>query len=198
MRKYFLTVLFALLSVGFIQAQKYAYVDTEYIMDNIPEYEDAQKQIEELSVKWQKEIEEKFMEIDALYKKYQNEKPLLTVDMQNRLENEILQKEKLAKDLQKKRFGNNGDLYKRRAELIRPIQDKVYNAIETKAKQRQYVFVFDRSNNANILYADQKIDISNEILDYLGYSAKKKKKANIEIGGSSTPNTVSKGVQLGN
>lgn len=161
-------------------AQKYAYVDTRYILSNIPEFEAAQKQIDDLSVNWQKEIEAKFTEIDALYKKFQNEVPLLTQDMKNRRENEIIQKEKEAKELQKKRFGNDGDLFKRREELIRPIQDKVYAAIEKKAKQRSYTFVFDRSDNANILYADTKADISNEILRDLGYSPEDKKKVSLE------------------
>ena len=151
------------------RAQKYAYVNTEYILSNIPEFAQAQEQIDKLSIEWQKELEEKFAEIDALYKKFQNDAPLLTQDMKNRRENEIISKEKAAKDLQKKRFGVDGDLYKQRAEMIQPIQDKVYTAIEKKAKQKQYVFVFDRSDNSNILYADPKNDISNEVLKDMGY-----------------------------
>ena len=113
--------------------------------------------------------EDKFAEIDALYKQFQNDAPLLTQDMKNRRENEIITKEKAAKDLQKKRFGVDGDLFKRRQEMIRPIQDKIYTAIEKRAKQKQYVFVFDRSDNSNIMYADPRNDISNEILKDMGY-----------------------------
>ncbi|MDE5704175.1 MAG: OmpH family outer membrane protein [Bacteroidales bacterium] len=176
--------------------QKYAYVDTRYILSNVPEFEEAQKQIDELAITWQKEIEEKFAEIDALYKRYQNEAPLLTQDMKNRRENEIVQKEKEAKELQKKRFGNDGDLFKRREELIRPIQDKIYNAIEKKAKQRSYVFVFDRSENANLLYADPKNDISNDVLKDMGYSPEDKSKNTINIGGETRENTISKPISI--
>ena len=174
MKKYLLIAavgLVGLASAAFssARAQKYAYVNTEYILSNIHEFAQAQEQIDKLSIEWQKELEEKFAEIDALYKKFQNDAPLLTQDMKNRRENEIIAKEKAAKDLQKKRFGVDGDLYKQRAEMIQPIQDKVYTAIEKKAKQKQYVFVFDRSDNSNILYADPKNDISNEVLKDMGY-----------------------------
>ncbi|MDE6631161.1 MAG: OmpH family outer membrane protein [Bacteroidales bacterium] len=174
MKKYILIAvvgLMGLASAAFTnaQAQKYAYVNTEYILSNIPEFAQAQEQIDKLSIEWQKELEEKFAEIDALYKKFQNDAPLLTQDMKNRRENEIIAKEKAAKDLQKKRFGVDGDLYKQRAEMIQPIQDKVYTAIEKKAKQKQFVFVFDRSDNSGILYADPKNDISNEVLKDMGY-----------------------------
>lgn len=174
MKKYILMAvvgLMGLASAAFTQAQaqKYAYVNTEYILSNIPEFAQAQEQIDKLSIEWQKELEEKFAEIDALYKKFQNDAPLLTQDMKNRRENEIIGKEKAAKDLQKKRFGVDGDLYKQRAEMIQPIQDKVYTAIEKKAKQKQFVFVFDRADNSGILYADPKNDISNEVLKDMGY-----------------------------
>ena len=151
------------------QAQKYAYVNTEYILQNIPEFVKAQEEIDQLSIEWQTEIENLFAEIDALYKQFQNDAPLLTQDMKNRRENEIITKEKAAKDLQKKRFGVDGDLFKRRQELILPIQDKIYTAIEKRAKQKQYTFVFDRSDNSNIMYADPRNDISNDVLKDMGY-----------------------------
>ena len=154
-------------------AQKYAYVNTEYILQNIPEFVKAQEEIDNLSVEWQAEIENLFAEIDALYKQFQNDAPLLTQDMKNRRENEIITKEKAAKDLQKKRFGVDGDLFKRRQEMIRPIQDKIYTAIEKRAKQKQYTFVFDRSDNSDIMYADPRNDISNEILRDMGYEPAK-------------------------
>lgn len=169
MKKIVFVLTLALSGLMWAQAQKYAYVNTEYILRNIPEFVDAQKQIDELSVEWQKEIEAKFAEIDALYKQFRNDEPLMTQDMKNRKENEIITKEKEAKDLQKKRFGVDGDLYKRRQEMIQPIQDKVYTAIEKRAKQKQFVFVFDRSDNANIMYADPRNDISNDVLKDMGY-----------------------------
>lgn len=168
----------ALSIVAASHAQKYAYVNTEYILQNIPEFRQAQEQIDNLSVEWQKELEEKFAEIDALYKQFQNDAPLLTQDMKNRRENEIITKEKAAKDLQKKRFGVDGDLYKRRMEMIQPIQDKVYTAIEKRAKQKQFVFVFDRSDNSNILYADPRNDISNDVLKDMGYEPGKVQEGN--------------------
>lgn len=192
MKKIWFAALLLLGATAVAFGQKYAYVDTRYILSNVPEFEAAQQQIDELAIEWQKEIEEKFAEIDALYKRYQNEAPLLTQDMKNRRENEIVQKEKEAKELQKKRFGNDGDLFKRREELIRPIQDKIYNAIEKKAKQRSYVFVFDRSDNANLLYADPKNDISNDVLKDMGYSPEDKKQSSIEVGVDTKPNTISK------
>ena len=169
MKKLLLSAVLALMLAFCAQAQKYAYVNTEYILQNIPEFVKAQEEIDQLSIEWQTEIENLFAEIDALYKQFQNDAPLLTQDMKNRRENEIITKEKAAKDLQKKRFGVDGDLLKRRQELIRPIQDKIYTAIEKRAKQKQYTFVFDRSDNSNIMYADPRNDISNDVLKDMGY-----------------------------
>lgn len=169
MKKIVWSVVLVFCCAFFAYGQKYAYVNTEYILQNIPEFASAQEEIDKLSVAWQKEIETKFAEIDELYKKFQNDAPLLTQDMRNRRENEIVVKERAAKDLQKKRFGVDGDLFKRRQELIQPIQDKIYTAIEKRAKQRQYVFVFDRSENGGIMYADPRNDISNEVLKDMGY-----------------------------
>ena len=169
MKKLLLSAVLAVMAVYCVQGQKYAYVNTEYILQNIPEFVKAQEEIDNLSIEWQAEIENLFAEIDALYKQYQNDAPLLTQDMKNRRENEIIAKEKAAKDLQKKRFGVDGDLFKRRQEMIRPIQDKIYTAIEKRAKQKQYTFVFDRSDNSSIMYADPRNDLSNDILKDMGY-----------------------------
>lgn len=149
-------------------AQKYAYVDTEYIMENIPEYEAAQEKLNEMSVEWQKEIEDKFAEIDKLYKAYQSEAVLLPEDMKRQREEEIIQKEREAKELQKKRFGQDGDLFKKRQELIKPIQDKVYNAIEEIATTKSYAFVFDKAGNMTMLYANPRFDISDMVLRSIG------------------------------
>lgn len=155
---------------------RFVYVDSEYLLSQIPDYEKALKAINDLSIQWQEEIETKFSEIDQMYKQFQNDAPLLTQEAKNQRENAIIQKEKIAKDLQKKRFGTDGDLFKKREELIRPIQDKIYDAIEKRATSRGYTFVFDRSDNSNILYVDPKSDISNDVLKDMGYTADSKKK----------------------
>jgi len=138
-----ISAIFFALGFGAV-AQKYAYVNTDYILGNIPEYADAQTQLDELSIQWQKEIEVKFAEIDKLYKNFQNEAILLPEDMKKKREDEIIKKEKDAKDLQKKRFGKDGDLFKKRQELIKPIQEKVYNAIEEIANAENYAVVLTK------------------------------------------------------
>lgn len=154
-----------------VQAQKIAYVDTEYILGNVPEYKNAQTQIDDLSSKWQKEIEIRFAEIDKLYKTYQADATMLPEEMKRKRENEIIAKEKSVKDLQKARFGQSGDLFKKRQELIKPIQDKVYNAIEAIANQDNIGIVFDKSTGATMIYTNNKYDISDIVLGKLGYSA---------------------------
>ena len=153
-------------------AQKFAYVNTDYILDNIPDYADAQAQLDELSAQWQKEIEVKFGEVDKMYKNFQNEAVLLPEDMKKKREEDIVKKEKEAKDLQKKRFGKDGDLFKKRQELIKPIQEKVYDAIEDIASADNYAVVFDKANNATLIYTNPKYDISEQVLDKLGYTYK--------------------------
>jgi outer membrane protein len=160
-------------AIGFgVSAQKFAYVNTDYILDNVPEYADAQAQLDELSVQWQKEIEVKFAEIDKMYKNFQNEAILLPEDMKKKREEDIIKKEKEGKDLQKKRFGKDGDLFKKRQELIKPIQEKVYNAIEEIASTDNYAAVFDKAGNATLIYTNPKYDISEQVLDKLGYTYK--------------------------
>jgi len=163
-----LSLVIAVTLVSF--AQKYAYVDTEYILQNIPEYADAQALVDDLASQWQKEIETRFTEIDELYKAYQAEAVLLPEEMKKKKEDEIIKKEKEVKQLQRQRFGQDGDLFKKRQELIKPIQEKIYNAIEEIATQRNYAFVFDKSGSLTILFADAKYDLSDEVLDELGYS----------------------------
>jgi len=160
-------------TIGFgALAQKFAYVNTDYILANIPEYADAQSQLDELSIQWQKEIEAKFSEIDKMYKNFQNEAVLLPDDMKKKREDDIIKKEKEAKDLQKKRFGKDGDLFKKRQELVKPIQDKVFNAIEDISSAENYAVVFDKASNATLIYTNPKFDISEQILDKLGYTYK--------------------------
>lgn len=150
-------------------AAKFGYVDTDYILGQIPEYKAAQSELDKTSVMWQKEIEGKYTEIDKLYKAYQADAVLLTDDMKKKRENEIINKEKEAKDLQKQRFGVDGELFKKRIELVKPIQDKVYNAIKTVAEKSGLGFVLDKAGQVSILYANSKYDKSDDVLAILGY-----------------------------
>jgi len=155
---------------AFATAQKFAYVDTDYILENIPEYNDAKALLDDLSEQWQHEIEEKYAEIDQLYKAYQAEAVLLPEDMKKKKEDEIIKKEKGVKELQRQKFGQDGELFKKRQELIKPIQEKIYNAIEEMAVQRNFAIIFDKSGSLSMLFADAKYDLSDDVLDELGYS----------------------------
>jgi outer membrane protein len=151
-------------------AQKYAYVDSEYILGNIPAYKTAQSKLDEYSVEWQKEIETLYTQIDKMYKDFQSEKVLLSEDMKTKRENEIIQKEKEAKDLQKKYFGKDGELFKKRQELIKPIQDNVFNAVKQIAIEGNWAIIFDTANTSVVmLYIDPKYDKSDDVLKKLGY-----------------------------
>ena len=163
-------ILFAIASASV--AQKFAYVDSEFILENIPEYTDAKAEVDELSIQWQREIEARFSEIDQLYKSFKAEAVLLPDDIKNKREEEIIAKEKSAKDLQKQRFGKDGDLFKRRQELIKPIQEKIYNAIESLSATENYAVIFDKAGSVSMMYTNPRYDISEEVLDKLGYSYK--------------------------
>ncbi|MDD3877119.1 MAG: OmpH family outer membrane protein [Bacteroidales bacterium] len=154
----------------FMFAQRFAVVDTEYILGKIPEYQIAQDRINDMAVEWQREIEQKFSEIEQMYRSFQAESVLLPAEMKTRREEEIIQKEKEAKDLQKKRFGTDGDLSKKRQELIKPIQDRVYNAVEEIATKNNFAVVFDKANGLSMLYVNPRNDISEEVLESLGYT----------------------------
>lgn len=157
-----------LMSLG-VSAQKFAFIDSEYILENIPEYQAAQKQLDQMSIQWQKEIEAQFSEIEKLYKDYQAESMLLPDDVRKTREEAIVEKEKQAKDLQKQRFGRDGDLFKKRQELIKPIQDKMYEAIKEVSEKGSYAIVFDKSGGVTMVYTDVKFDLSDEILNKMGY-----------------------------
>jgi outer membrane protein len=172
MKTLFITLSLSFIALaGFSQAgtAKFGYVDTDYIMSQIPEYKAAQNELDKTSIQWQKEIEAKYAEIDKLYKAYQADAILLTDDMKKKRENEIINKEKEVKDLQKQRFGVDGELFKKRQELVKPIQDKVYNAIKVVAEKSGLGFVLDKSGQISILYANNKYDKSDDVLVYLGY-----------------------------
>ena len=162
-----LTVIFST-SIGF--SQKYAYVDTEYILNNVPTYESAQDQLNQLSIEWQNEIEEVFAEIDKMYKDFQAEKVLLTEEMKIKREDDIIKKEKAAKELQKKYFGKSGELYKKRQELIKPIQDDIFNAVKEIAEEGNYAVIFDTAGKGlSMLYTNPKYDKSDDVLEKMGY-----------------------------
>jgi len=168
MKKLALTL--AVLLFGFTGfAQKIAVIDTKYILENMDEYEVAQEQLDEMALQWQQEIEQLFQAVDELYRKFQAEAPILPDDEKRRRQDEIEKKEKEAKELQKKRFGRDGDLFKKRQELIKPIQDKVYDAVQEVAQEDNYAIVFDRAGTSTIYYAKPKYDISDKVLKKLGY-----------------------------
>lgn len=168
MKKLAYILAFSLFTIS-ASAQKYAYVDSKYILENIPEYQEAQKQLDDLSEKWQKELEGKYKLIDKKYKEYQAEQVLLPEETKAKRENEIIELEKDAREFKKGKFGVDGELFQKRKELIEPIQNKVYNAIKELATTSNYAFVFDKANQSNILYADPKLDKSKRVLKELGY-----------------------------
>lgn len=174
MKKLFLPFLLSILMVTGLSAQKFSYVDSQYILDNLPDYRAAQQQLDRMSVQWQKEIEAKFAEIDKMYKDFQAESVLLTDEMKRKREEEIIDREKAAKELQKQRFGKGGDLLKKRQELIKPIQDKVYNAIKEIATTKNYAVVFDKSSDLTMLFTNPKYDISDQVLEELGFTPTKR------------------------
>ena len=162
-----------LLAISFstlsIQAQKFAYVDTDYILNKIPDFKQAQDKLDALSSDWQKEIENKYADVEQMYRAYQQEQVLLTDDMKEKREDAIIKKETDAKNLQKKYFGPEGDLYQKRQELIKPIQDKIYDAIQQLAADNKYAIVFDSSSDLIMLYKNNNYDKSDKILDLMGY-----------------------------
>ena len=167
MKKIFLAIL--ILMPLMLNAQKYACVNTEYILANIPDYASAQSTLDKQSAAWQKEIEDKFQEIDRLYKTFQQEAYLLPENLKRKREEELKAKETEARELQTKYFGPGGDLDKKRAELMKPIQDRVYGAIERIAREKNYAFILDKAGSATLLYVSAKYDVSDQILDMLGY-----------------------------
>lgn len=163
-------VVFAFLLIPFASwSQKYACVNTEYILSNIPDYAHAQQQLDKQAQAWQKELEDKFLEIDRLYKSYQQEAYLLPENLKHKRQEELKAKETEAKELQTRYFGPGGDLDKKRAELMKPIQDRVYNAIERIANEKRYDFILDKSGSVTLLYVNAKYDVSDQVLDLLGY-----------------------------
>lgn len=164
-----------ILSLGLImmcavaaQAQRYCIIDSKYILEKVVDYKDAQTKLDQLSKTWQTEIDNRMQEVDRLYKSYQAERAMLSDDMRKKREEEIVQKEKAAKDLQKQRFGYEGDLFKKREELVKPVQDKVFNAVQKMASSKAYDLVLDKAGGVTLFYADPKLDRSDDVLKILG------------------------------
>ncbi len=170
MKKFFLASCLVLFCALAANAQKYALVDMEYILKNIPSYEMTNEQLSQISQKWQNEVEALQQEAQNMYKNYQSDLVFLSDEMKSKREEEIVQKEQEAQDLKRKYFGADGELYKRRQTLMKPIQDEIYNAVKEIADDRGYQIVIDRASAMSIIYASPKIDISNEVLSKLGYS----------------------------
>jgi outer membrane protein len=150
-------------------AQKYAFVDTEYILNRIPSYKAAQDQLDKMAGDWQSEIETMYDDIEKMYKDFQSEKVLLTEEMMLRKEEEIVDREQELKQLQQKYFGRDGSLFQKRQELIKPIQDEVYRAVKEIAAEGNYAVIFDTASGANMLYTNPKYDKSDDVLEKLGY-----------------------------
>jgi outer membrane protein len=157
-----------LLVCGTLFGQRFAYVDTEAILQNMKEYQDAQKELDALSEQFQNTLEAKYAEIDELMRGYKAEKILMTDDMRKQKEEEIAKKEKEARDYQRQKFGVEGELFKKRVELVKPIQDKLYDAIQDVAKRGNFSIIFDIAGQSNILFYDPKLDKSDDIIRKLG------------------------------
>jgi outer membrane protein len=173
-----LIILFMMPMANF--AQKFAYVDTEYILSLLPDYKSAQKKLNEIAENWQKEVDKKYEDIDKMYKEYQAEKILLTPEQQKVREDDIINKEKDAKKFQQDKFGYEGELFKKRQELVKPIQDKVYEAIQKIAKDENLDFIFDKSSDMTMLYSNAKYDKSDNILSLLGVAPTKEEKEKVK------------------
>lgn len=164
-----LLLLVCMLGLGFAGiSQKYAIIDTRYILDKMPEYKEAQKQLDDIAAGWQRDIDARQAELDKMYKDYDAEQVMLTEELRKKREDQLFNKEKDVRDLQRKRFGFEGDLFKKRQELIKPIQDKVFNAVQKMAVSRGYDFVLDKSEGITIIFADPKLDKSEDVLKDLG------------------------------
>ena len=166
--KKLLLIAFCSLMVGFAQAQRYAIIDTKYILDKMPDYKDAQKNLDAVAANWQQEIDKKQQELDRMYKNFEAEQVMLSEDLRKKREDQLFAMEKDLRDLQRQRFGFEGDLFKKRQELIKPIQDKVYNAVQKLAVARGYDFILDKSEGITVIFADPTLEKSDDVLRELG------------------------------
>jgi len=169
MKNLLLIIVALLLGAGAAQAQKYAVIDTEYILHKMPKYKSAQEQVERFTTMYQKEVDDAYKKVDEMFRTFQAEKMLLTDEMKQKRESEILAKEKEAKDLQRQHFGPDGSLFKKREELMKPIQDQLYNAIKDLANEGGYAVIFDSANNPSLIYISARYDKSDDVLKRLGF-----------------------------
>ncbi|HCI56257.1 MAG TPA: OmpH family outer membrane protein [Bacteroidales bacterium] len=169
MKKLAVFIVTIILTSSFAAAQKYAFVDSEYIRKNIPAFNSAQEKLDNLSKQWEKEIADGYAEVEKMYKAYQNEAVLLSQEMKTKREEAIVNKEKEVKELQNKYFGVEGELFKKREELIKPIQDEILKAIKEIAVEGSYAAIFDTAAGGYILFANPKYDVSDQVLEKLGY-----------------------------
>lgn len=170
MKKIFMMMVMAVAALT-VQAQKFALIDMDYILKNIPAYERANEQLSQVSKKWQAEVEAITTEAQTMYKNYQNEVVFLSKEQKQARQDAIMEKEKQAAELKRKYFGPDGELFKKRTSLMTPIQDEIYNAVKDISDLRGYQLVLDRASNSGIIFGSPKVDISNEVLQKLGYSA---------------------------
>ena len=169
MKKFALFLAVAVVGIASANAQKFALIDMEYILKNIPAYEMANEQLNQVSQRWQREVDELKKEADTMYKNYQSDMVFLTDEQKKKKEEEILAKEKEATQLQYKYFGPQGELFKKRQSLIKPIQDDIYNSVKKVSEERGFQVIFDRASSQSIIFASPRIDVSNEVLQKLGY-----------------------------
>jgi len=168
MKKIMMSLLL-IMACGFgAKAQHYCIIDSKYILEKISDYKEAQLKLDALSKAWQEEVDKRMAEVERMYKAYQAERPMLSDDMRKKREDEIVDKEKAAKDLQKQHFGYEGDLFKKRQEFVKPIQDKVYNAVQKMASSKGFDIVLDKAGGVTLFYADPKLDHSDDVLKILG------------------------------
>ena len=168
MKKFVLLTACSLFLTVFAFAQKYAVIDTKYILDKMPEYQAAQKQLDDFATLWQKEIDGLQKDLDRMYREFEAEQVMLSDDLKKKREDQLFVKEKGVRDLQRQRFGFEGDLFKKRQELVKPIQDRVYNAVQKIAVQRGYDFILDKSEGITVIFADPKLEKSDDVLKELG------------------------------
>lgn len=168
MKKLLLITCCMVLTALAANAQRYAILDTKFILDRLPEYKDAQKKLDQFSETWQKELDGLQTGLDRMYRDFEAEQVMLSDDLKKKREDELFNREKQLRDLQRQRFGYEGDLFKKRQELIKPVQDKVYNAVQKLAVEKGYDFILDKSEGITVIFADPKLDRSEDILKMLG------------------------------
>ncbi len=171
MKKLLFLAFVLLVSMASLQAQRYAIIDTKYILNKLPEFKNADKQLADIGTTWQKEIDDKQAQLNLMYRNFDAEQFMLSDELKKKREDQLFSMEKDIRELQKKRFGYEGDLFKERQRLVKPVQDKVYNAIQKMAVNRGYDFVLDKSEGITVIFADPKLDKSEEVLRELGFKS---------------------------